>query len=146
MNETLRDNIWELFGDAIIYDSPISDDDIIGMGLIYDSDCNWVVVYDESKVINTLIQEFSGSEDPETDAIEYYNYNIIGGYLGPQTPIFMNDFEFHECMASRCSDTYETYFKLDSVSSLYEAYELVSNKKTFLFVPLDELESIKNII
>ena len=146
MNETLRDNIWELFSDVIIYDSPVSDDDIVGMGLIYDSDYNWVVVYDENKVLNTLIQEFSDSEDPETDAIEYYNYNIIGGYLGPQTPIFMNDFESDECMASRCSDTYEAYVTLDSVSSLYEAYELVSSKKTFLFVPLEDIERIKNIV
>jgi len=146
MNETLRDNIWELFSDVIIYNSPISDDDIIGMGLIYDSDYNWVVVYDENKVIDTLIKEFSGSEDPETDAIEYYNYNIIGGYLGPQTPIFMHDFEFNECIASRCSDSYESYIKLDSISSLHEAYEIVGNKKTFLFVPIDEIESVKNIV
>jgi len=146
MNETLRDNLWELFPDCIIYNSPVSDDNIVGVALIYDNDFHWVVVYDENLVLNTLIEEFSESTDAETDAIEYYNYNIIGGYHGPRTPLFMHNFEENECIASRCSQTYESYICLQNIESMQEAFEIVREQNVFLYVPLDSIESIKQIV
>lgn len=43
-----------------------------------------VVLYDTDKVIQTLIDK-DGMEEEE--AIEYFHYNIEGGYIGPNTPI-----------------------------------------------------------
>jgi hypothetical protein len=36
------------------------------------------------------MQQFSESDDPKTEAIEYFDYNVIGSYVGEFTPIFMN--------------------------------------------------------
>jgi hypothetical protein len=36
------------------------------------------------------MQQFSESDDPITEAIEYFDYNVKGSYVGEYTPIFMN--------------------------------------------------------
>ena len=36
------------------------------------------------------MQQFSESDDPMTEAIEYFDYNIKSSYVGDFTPIFMN--------------------------------------------------------
>ena len=42
-----------------------------------------VVVYDMDKMIDKLSNDMSYA-----DAYEYFHFNILGGYLGPFTPIF----------------------------------------------------------
>lgn len=146
MNETLRDNFWEYFPDLIFYDSPVSDDSIIGLALLFDQDFCWSVVYDENLVLNSLVEQFSDSEDPETEALEYYNFNILGGYIGSSTPIFMHDFEDNECVASRFSRMFDNYITLENLSHLNHAFEVVKNENTFLFVPSNQLDKIKDIL
>ena len=51
---------------------------------------NPVSVYCAEKCIKILMQQFSESDDPMTEAIEYFDYNVKGSYVGEYTPIFMN--------------------------------------------------------
>ena len=44
------------------------------------------LVYDESKMIEILMQQ--GMD--ETEALEYYDFNIAGAYLGINTPVIIN--------------------------------------------------------
>ena len=43
-----------------------------------------VVCYDYEKCIEIL-----GRDMPEEDAIEYFEYNVIGGWIGDKTPYFL---------------------------------------------------------
>ena len=45
-------------------------------------------IYDKNKVISELI----GEDMSEQDAIEYYEFNILGGYVGSSTPAFIISF------------------------------------------------------
>ena len=46
------------------------------------------VVYDIDKVIEILMDQ--GMDHDE--AIEYYEFNIVGAYVGEQTPLFVNTY------------------------------------------------------
>ena len=45
------------------------------------------LVYDAVKIIEILIQQ--GMD--ETEALEYYDFNIAGAYLGSNTPVIINN-------------------------------------------------------
>jgi hypothetical protein len=47
------------------------------------------LVYDVDKMIETLISQ--GMDRDE--AIEYYEFNIVGAYVGELTPIFVDTYE-----------------------------------------------------
>ena len=42
------------------------------------------IVYSKDMIIKKLSEEMS-----EEESLEYYNYNILGGYFGEQNPIFL---------------------------------------------------------
>ena len=44
------------------------------------------LVYDESKMIEILMQQGMDAEE----ALEYYDFNIAGAYLGTNTPVIIN--------------------------------------------------------
>ena len=46
------------------------------------------VVYDIDKVIEILMDQ--GMDHDE--AVEYYDFNIVGAYVGEQTPLFVNTY------------------------------------------------------
>lgn len=48
-----------------------------------------VVVYDYEKCIQILMQTSSMSEE---EAEEYFEFNTIGAWAGPETPIFLHDY------------------------------------------------------
>ena len=50
-----------------------------------------VAVYDYDKCIDILMKEMSFEE-----AIEYFEYNVIGAYVGESTPVFFQKFEHYE--------------------------------------------------
>jgi hypothetical protein len=60
----------------------------LGIGQAFNG--NPVAIYCTDKCIRILMQQFSESDDPKTEAIEYFDYNVIGSYVGEFTPIFMN--------------------------------------------------------
>ena len=45
-----------------------------------------VVAYDVDKMIDIMIERDGMTYE---DAIEYFEYNVLGSYIGPQTPIFV---------------------------------------------------------
>jgi hypothetical protein len=47
------------------------------------------LIYSMTKIINILIEDDGMTEE---DALEHYYYNIHGGYVGEQTPIWCNDY------------------------------------------------------
>ncbi len=51
------------------------------------------VCYDMDKVIEIFAQQFSEDieegEDPYEMAIEWFEYNVIGGWLGDTTPLYI---------------------------------------------------------
>jgi hypothetical protein len=59
------------------------DEAIIGRG----SRCGQpdVAVYDTEKIINILVKQGMSHEE----AVEYFDFNIVGAWMGDQTPIFM---------------------------------------------------------
>lgn len=59
-------------------------DDCI-LGVTYGFNHESVVVYDFKKVIEKLELDGMSSED----AYEYWEYNILGAYMGEKTPIFL---------------------------------------------------------
>ena len=48
------------------------------------------LIYSKSKIINKLIEQ-DGID--ELEAIEYYEFNILGAYMGEKTPILCSDFK-----------------------------------------------------
>ncbi len=74
------DQILELYPDDTFKIADGFDDAIIGV-----DDNNLKIVYDIDKVIDILIKD--GMTDDE--AIEFYEYNIAGSYVGENTPSFI---------------------------------------------------------
>lgn len=48
--------------------------------------------YDRSAVLEYLTQQLGD----ETDALEHFEFNIIGGYVGPTTPFFLDTSIFED--------------------------------------------------
>ena len=82
----IKDIIAEYNPEALLADG--FDDAILGVGNQHGSP--EVVIYDSDKCIEILADQFKeDSEDPHTDAVEYFEYNTKGAYVGPGTPIFV---------------------------------------------------------
>ena len=45
-----------------------------------------IVAYDYNKCINILIKRDGMSE---AQAIEYFDFNVVGSYMGPNSPVFI---------------------------------------------------------
>lgn len=54
---------------------------LIGMGNRFTYD---VAVYDYTKCIEILAREM-----PEDEAVEYFEFNVVGAYMGEHTPVFV---------------------------------------------------------
>ena len=53
------------------------------IGATYDGE---KIIYDAIKIIEALIEEDEMTED---EATEYFEFNILGAYLGENTPIYV---------------------------------------------------------
>ena len=49
-----------------------------------------VAVYDTNKVLELLEKDMDMTR---LEAIEFFNFNIIGSYIGPQTPLFLRRYD-----------------------------------------------------
>ena len=74
--------LHEMYDGLMIMDD--FDDCIIGM--IRGIDTGNKVCYSYNKVIAKLIAD---DEMEEIDAIEHFEYNMIGAYVGENTPVFL---------------------------------------------------------
>jgi hypothetical protein len=59
------------------------DDCIIGVGQRF---TDYFVIYDFKKVIEKLMAEGMTYEE----AVEFHEYNQVGAWVGPKTPVFMH--------------------------------------------------------
>lgn len=73
--------IIERYPDTEILKADGFDDAIIGI-----EERSGRLVYDIDLMIHILIKDEEMSEE---DAIEYLDYNVIGAYVGEQTPIYI---------------------------------------------------------
>ena len=62
---------------------------IVGVGRRF---TDTVLIYSTQKIVDMLVAQGS---DPE-EADEHFEYNIIGGWLGSGTPIFLLDNTFYD--------------------------------------------------
>ena len=80
----IREHLQETCEEDLLFADGF-DEAIIG---IYNDSENHIprVAYSISKVIEILSKDMSLSE-----ALEYFNFNIEGAHMGPQTPIYIDD-------------------------------------------------------
>ena len=78
----MLDKILEWFPDEDILKADGLDDAIIGIEI---RSCR--LIYSKSKVIDILVKEGL----TEMEALEHYDYNIEGAYVGDKTPIWCAD-------------------------------------------------------
>jgi len=76
------DEIAELNPEAMMADG--FDDAILGMCIQFGDEP--VVAYDYEKCLNVLIERDGMSR---TDAIDFMGFNVIGAYVGLNTPVFI---------------------------------------------------------
>jgi len=82
--ELTRDFIDEIAEGAIVLDG--FDDCIVGVTEEFGS--NIRILYSVKKIIDKMVSEGMTEEE----AMEFYSFNIIGGYFGEQNPIFLVDY------------------------------------------------------
>ena len=80
---SLRDQIAEDYPDLLVLEPNYFDKAIIGMVQRIGLDA---ICYDRDKVIEILMEEEGMSFE---DAIEHFEYNIAGAYVGEYTPIYL---------------------------------------------------------
>ena len=76
------DNVPLLFMDP----SEIYDESIVGT--IEGAGINTAIAYDYEKVINANIEQGM----TEDEAVEYFEFNQIGAYVGKHTPVFIHKY------------------------------------------------------
>jgi hypothetical protein len=64
------------------------DEAIIGVGRQFDKPDRLIYDYDKCLMILMLDQEFD-----QQDAIDWMDYNVLGAFIGEETPIFMMHYE-----------------------------------------------------
>ena len=90
MSKEIRAYIDENCPDALIIGTGEDHDSaLIGTAKIIRED-EWVEVamYSYDELIKSFTEQFRGddSEDPEQDALEWVDYNVVGAYMGKYTP------------------------------------------------------------
>ena len=75
-----REEVEELAEGAILLDG--FDDCIVGITEEFGNGPR--ILYSKEKIMNKLMEDMS-----EEESLEYFDFNIIGGYFGEQNPIFL---------------------------------------------------------
>lgn len=81
---TLREQIAEDYPDLLVLEPDYFDEAIIGLAQRIGMD---VICYDKEKVLELLCVK---EEMTYEDAIEHFEYNIIGSWVGDTTPVFLS--------------------------------------------------------
>ena len=62
------------------------DDALIGYTTRFGYDMNGIAIYDTDKCLDILMQRDNMSYE---DAYDFFEYNVLGSWVGDKTPIFM---------------------------------------------------------
>jgi hypothetical protein len=76
-----RDDMSEQYGDLLFADG--FDDAILGV--VERCGFDPVVCYSADKIIDILMKDDMSHEE----AVEYYEFNILGAYVGEKTPMYL---------------------------------------------------------
>ena len=60
------------------------------IGIAENSNGKPVAVYSVDKCLDILAEQFKDEEDAVGDAIDYFEFNVRGSYVGEFTPMFVN--------------------------------------------------------
>ena len=82
--EEKKDLLYQLSPDVIVADG--FEDALIGVGQQFNKA---MAVYDRQKCIEILMERDGMSEE---EAVEYFEYNVTGAWVGEYTPIFLETF------------------------------------------------------
>lgn len=77
---SIREELSEEYGDLLFADG--FDDAILGVAERIGMEA--VVAYSTPKIIEILSRDMT-----EDEAVEYFEFNILGAYVGERTPIFV---------------------------------------------------------
>jgi hypothetical protein len=82
----IRDQLAENFGEELLFLDPPDTFDpcIVGVGFRHGNQPS--VIYDTALCLQALAEK-DGMDDLE--ALEYFDFNIAGAYVGEHTPIFL---------------------------------------------------------
>jgi hypothetical protein len=83
----IRQELVDIYNDEELLFADGFDDCIIGVSSGFDS--AYKIVYDIGKIIDRLIADGMSSEEAE----EYFDFNILGAYVGDRTPLYVNVYE-----------------------------------------------------
>jgi hypothetical protein len=78
-----RNEISENYPELLVLDPEYFDEAIVGVVSRIDT---VAVCYSETKIIEILMREDGMNYD---DAIEYYQFNILGSWVGEHTPVYL---------------------------------------------------------
>lgn len=81
---TVHDRVAEIDEELLLADG--YDDCVIGIA--YEAGRPSRVAYDRSGVIQSLMKEMTWE-----DAEEFFEFNIVGAYVGERTPVFIEAFK-----------------------------------------------------
>ena len=82
--EEKKDLLYQLSPDVIVADG--FEDALIGVGQQFNKA---LAVYDRQKCIEILMERDKMSDE---EAVEYFEYNVTGAWVGEYTPIFLETF------------------------------------------------------
>lgn len=80
-----REEIAEQYGEELLFLDPPEDFDCCILGVAFRCGMEPVVLYDKQEVVNSLML---GGMDLE-EALEWFEFNTAGAYVGPRTPMFL---------------------------------------------------------
>jgi len=60
------------------------------IGIAENSEGNPVAVYSVDRCLDILAEQFKDQEDAVGDAIDFFEFNVRGSYVGEFTPMFVN--------------------------------------------------------
>lgn len=83
---SIRDYIAERYGPEVLLLDPAERYDSCIIGMAQRCGLPPMAVYSTQKIIDILMDEDGMADD---EALEYFDYNIAGAYMGESTPLFM---------------------------------------------------------
>lgn len=64
------------------------DDAIVGIGQQFN---RHFVIYSQAQIVATLMEQYQGDGNTYLEAIEYFDFNILGAWVGDATPVILLD-------------------------------------------------------
>lgn len=89
----IRITLSEIWGCELLFLSEDEFDEAI-IGVVERAGGSPVIAYDTQKILDILEQSM-----PMEDAQEYFDYNILGAYMGDKTPVYITSVNWFKSIA-----------------------------------------------